>query len=92
MDLQNKQIVKLRNNTLGVVVTWGDKPSYIVASTFVNTLDRWNDKGLRGKTNDVVQSKYDIVKVYDGSNVEKPTDVFKSSFKVDELPVIWEAK
>ena len=32
---------------------------------------------------------YDIVEVFDGSTLEKVTDVFKNSFKADGLKSVW---
>lgn len=88
MDLQNKQIVKLRSGNIGVVVGWGEKPAYVVTATFVNTLDKWGEDGKRKNAKET-PNKYDIMAVYDGSATENPTDVFKASFKVEEQPLVW---
>lgn len=88
MELTSKQIVKLRNGNVGVVVGWGNKPTYLVAATFVNTIDKWDENGDRVKAKET-PNKYDIMTIYDGSAVEEPTQVFKSSFNFDELPVVW---
>lgn len=81
-QLSCNQVVKLRNNNLGIVTCFGDKPSHIIFKAFTNPINKW-DKNLEQKNHN-----YDIVEVYDGSKLEDPLDGFKVR-KVAELDVLY---
>ena len=81
-ELSCKQVVKLRNGNVGIVVCFGDKPSHIIMNNFTNPIGKW-DENLESKNHN-----YDIVEVYDGSKLEDPLDGFKKK-KVAELDVLY---
>lgn len=81
-ELSCKQVVKLRNGNVGIVVCFGDKPSHIIMNNFTNPINKW-DENLENKNHN-----YDIVEVYDGSKLEDPLDGFKKK-KVAELDVLY---
>ena len=88
MDLKSGNIVIFRGEGKGVVTDWNGKPSYVVGARFTNPTNLWDENGrYRGKAE---PTKYDIIKVIDGSSIEEPTKVFRTSAKLDELPIIWE--
>lgn len=84
MELGNNQIVELRNGLYGVVASFNNKPFQLIFRSYTNPISRY-DNELRNKNN-----QYDIVKIYDGSSVEKVTDVFSKKFNTDNLELIWE--
>ena len=84
MKLECNHIVVNRNGSVGAVACIVGVPHLIVFSSFTMKASQINEEGQAKNTN------YDIVKVYDGSNVENPNDIFKKSFKVEELPLVWE--
>lgn len=84
MVLGNNQVVELRNGIFGVVASFNDKPFQLIFKSYTNPISRY-DENLKNKN-----SAYDIVKIYDGTNVEKVTDVFGKKFTTDNLTLIWE--
>ena len=84
MVLENNQIVELRNGIFGVVASFNDKPFQLVFKSYTNPISRY-DENLKTKN-----SSYDIVKIYDGTNVENVTNVFGKKFTADNLTLIWE--
>ena len=83
MELKSNQVVKLRNNIFGVVASFNNKPFQIIFASYTSPLGRY-DAELKNKNNN-----YDIVEVYDGSNVNNVLDVFKRSFNADGLELVW---
>lgn len=86
MKLENNQIVQLRNGILGVVASFNNQPFQLIFKAYTNPISRYNDD-LKNKN-----PQYDIVKIFDGSNVEKVTDVFSAKFSTENLKLIWEEK
>ena len=80
--LSCNQVVRLRNDKLGIVVCFNNTPSHIVFSAFTNPITKWDENLKHTNTN------YDIVEVYDGSKLENPMDGFKKR-KVGELEVLY---
>ena len=85
MDLQVNQIVELRRGSKGVVAGFNNQPFLLVFAGFTSVLTRYNED-LKHKNRD-----YDIIRVYDGSNVLDVKEVFKSRFSTEGLPVVWES-
>lgn len=78
------QIVELRNGLYGVVASFNDKPFQLVFKSYTNPISRY-DNQLRNKN-----SSYDVIRVYDGSELENVTDVFSKKFDVNKYKLIWE--
>lgn len=83
MELALNQIVQLRNGKNGLVVGFNGVPSHIVFENYCNPVTQY-DKELCKKN-----PKYDIVKIADGSQLERLTEVFKSKFDIDKT-LVWE--
>lgn len=83
MELQKNQIVKLRNGKFGATAIFNDKVFQIIFATFTTPIKRY-DENLKTKN-----ENYDIVEVFDGSTLEKVTDVFKTSFNANGLKSVW---
>lgn len=77
-ELGCNQVVKLRNGKIGIVVCFNDTPSHIVFSAFTNPVNKF-DENLQNKNHD-----YDIVEVYDGSNLNNALDAFKKRTNIEE--------
>lgn len=86
MELRNNQVIELRNGILGVVASFNNTPFQLIFKSYTNPISRYNAE-LKNKN-----SAYDIVKIYDGSTIEKVTDVFNNKFNTDKLNLIWERK
>lgn len=84
MVLGNNQVVELRNGIFGVVASFNNKPFQLIFKSYTNPISRY-DENLKNKN-----SAYDIVRIYDGANIEKVTDVFGKKFTTDNLTLIWE--
>jgi hypothetical protein len=83
-ELNNNQVVKIANGMFGVVVSFNNKPSHIVFTSFTNPIEKW-DSNLEHKS-----ANYSIVEVYDGSTLASPLDAFKKCTKVEEtLPLLY---
>ena len=83
-SLGNNQIVELRNGLYGVVASFNDKPFQLIFRSYTNPISRYSED-LKNKN-----SQYDIVKIYDGTNIQNVTDVFKTKFNTDNLKLIWQ--
>ncbi len=83
MELQNNQVVKLRNGKFGVVASFNEKPFQIIFAAFTSPIKRY-DENLKHKN-----ENYDIVEVFDGSPIEAVTNVFKNKFNADGLTSVW---
>ena len=83
MELQKNQVVKLRNGKFGATATFNDKVFQIIFAAFTTPIKRY-DENLKTKN-----ENYDIVEVFDGSTLEKVTDVFKTSFNANGLKSVW---
>lgn len=79
--LKENQVVKLRNGMYGVVVSFNGKPSHIVFKAYCNPITRY-DKNLLNKNHD-----YDIMEIYDGSDIEQISSVFNKTYENNNL--IW---
>lgn len=85
MELKPNQVVKLRNGIVGVTASFNGKVFQLIFKAYSCPIGRYNEN-LKTKNNN-----YDITGIYDGSAVEKVTDVFKNKFAPEEkLPVVWE--
>lgn len=82
MELKNDYVVVLRNGIKGLVMSFQGKPLCIEFGTYSNPITKYNDFKQKN-------SAYDIVAVYNGSEIENPMNVFRKTFKVEELPLVW---
>ena len=82
-ELQNNQIVALRNGMVGYVASFNDKPELIVFSKYTNPISQYNADLTKEN------SQYDVVAVYDGSSITDVKSVFGRGFNVSELPLVW---
>lgn len=83
MELNNNQVVRLRNGKFGVTASFNDKAFQLVFTAFTKPISQY-DENLQTKNHD-----YDIVEVYDGSTLTNVKDVFKKSFNAEGLTTIW---
>lgn len=84
-ELKSNQVVKTANGMFGIVVSFNNKPSHIVFTSFTNPVGKWNDKLEHNSVN------YSIVAVYDGTKLENPLDAFKKRTNVEEtLPILFQ--
>ena len=83
MELQNNQVVQLRNGIFGLVASFNNKPLQLIFRSYTNPISRY-DNNLKNKN-----PQYDIVKVFDGYSIEDGTKVFNRKFNADNLPVVW---
>lgn len=84
MELQNDQIVVLRNGLIGVVGSFNNKPAWVIFKAYINTINKYNEL-LEHKNHN-----YDIVEIYDGSNVVNVNEIFTKSFNISSCKKIWE--
>lgn len=78
------QIVELRNGLFGAVAAFNNKPFQIIFTAYTTPVSRY-DENLKNKN-----SQYDIIRIYDGSNLDDVTSVFKRKFNPENLSVVWE--
>ena len=83
MTLDNNQVVQLRNGFCGIVSSFNNKPWQLVFSAYTNPVSRY-DENLKHKN-----SQNDIVKVFDGTSIENPKQVFSKKFDPTSLPIVW---
>jgi hypothetical protein len=83
MTLSKNQVVKLRNGRFGVTACFNDKPFQLIFTAYTTPINRY-DNDLKHKN-----SEYDIVEIFDGSSLEKVTDVFKRNFTTEGLESVW---
>lgn len=86
MELGNNQVIQLRNGIYGVVASFNNKPFQLIFNSYTNPISRYDDD-LKNKN-----SAYDIMKIYNGENLEKVTNVFSRKFNANDLILIWERK
>lgn len=86
MELKRNTIVKLRNGLVGVVTSFNDKPTHIIFKSYCNPITQY-DSNLEKKNHD-----YDIMSIYDGSKLEKITDVWNKSDVLEGFELLWERK
>ena len=61
------------------------KQDMLIFKNYTNTVGVYNGDLKKGGN-----ANYDVMSVYDGASVENPKDIYKKSFKVEELPKVWE--
>ena len=83
MKLSENQVVKLRNGNHGVTAAFNGEVFQIIFAAYTSPITRYNEE-LKHKN-----SEYDIIAVFDGSDVTNVKDVFKKSFSSDNLKEIW---
>lgn len=86
MELKSNQVIQLRNGKNGVVASFNNKPFQLIFDSFTTPIGRYNEELKNKNTN------YDIVKVFDGTQVDNVLDVFKKKFSTDDLTLVWERK
>lgn len=86
MELKSNQVIQLRNGKNGVVASFNDKPFQLIFDSFTTPIGRYDGELKNKNTN------YDIVKVFDGTQVDNVLDVFKKKFSTDDLTLVWERK
>lgn len=84
MKLNVNQVIQLRNGIYGVVASFNNKPFQIIFRSYTNPISRY-DENLKNKN-----EQYDIVKIFDGSNIENVSQVFGAKFNPNNLTLIWE--
>lgn len=82
-------VVKLRNGNIGAVGCFGENVAWIIFKAYMSTIDKYNEE-LKYVKRTGSNPEYDIVAVYDGSGIGDAKTVFKSSFSLEELPLLWE--
>jgi len=87
--LKENQIVVLRNGKVGVVTGFLGKPAQVVFDSFSKPARSFDEKTLAVSGNN---RNYDIVEVYSAKEDVEFKDVFKKSFKLDELKRVWREK
>ena len=88
MELKSNQVIQLRNGKNGVVASFNNKPFQLIFDSFTTPIGRYNEE-LKNKNKN---TNYDIVKVFDGTQVDNVLDVFKKKFSTDDLTLVWERK
>lgn len=83
MTLDNNQVVQLRNGICGIVTSFKNQPCQLIFTAYTNPVSRY-DENLKHKN-----SQYDIVKIFDGSSIENPKQVFTKKFDPSSLPLVW---
>lgn len=86
MELKSNQVIQLRNGKTGVVASFNDKPFQLIFDSFTTPIGRYDGELKNKNTN------YDIIKVFDGAQVDNVLDVFKKKFNTDDLTLVWERK
>lgn len=86
MELKSNQVIQLRNGKNGVVASFNDKPFQLIFDSFTTPIGRYDGELKNKNTN------YDIVKVFDGTQVDNVLDVFKKKFSTDNLTLVWKRK
>lgn len=83
-------IAKLRNGKVGIVMgAKANEPWLLVFGNFTMRINRFNDNG---KCKTAGKEDYDIVEVFDGSEVDTAS-VFRANFSTEGLKCVWsEAK
>ena len=83
-------IAKLRNGKVGIVMgAKANEPWLLVFGNFTMRINRFDDNG---KCKTAGKEDYDIVEVFDGSEVDTAS-VFRANFSTEALKCIWsEAK
>lgn len=84
MELNVNQVIQLRNGIYGVVASFNNKPFQLIFRSYTNPISRY-DENLKNKN-----EEYDIVKIFDGSNIENVSQVFGAKFNPNNLTLIWE--
>lgn len=89
--LNESNVVKLRNGYVGAVGSFNEKNKnpWIIFKAYMSTIDKYDEK-LKSKGKSENTKNYDIVAVYDGSNIDNVKDIFKAKFNVEELPLLWQ--
>lgn len=84
MELGNNNIVQLRNGIFGFVTSFNGKPSQIVFKAYSSPIEKYSEE-LKHKN-----PEYDIVAVFDGSNIENPKSIYLKKFDVSQCEKLWE--
>lgn len=88
MNLSCNQIVLNKRGNYGVVACFNGEPCLVIFAAFTMTLNRFDDN-LKAKKDDYSIEK--VFQVEDGNEIEMK-DVFKKSFKAENLKVVFERK
>ena len=86
MEGKSNQVIQRRNGKNGVVASFNDKPFQLIFDSFTTPIGRYDGELKNKNTN------YDIVKVFDGTQVDNVCTVFKKKFSTDNLTLVWERK
>lgn len=86
MEFSCNQVIQLRNGKFGVVACFNNKPFQIVFTSYTSPIKKYNSELKHSNSN------YDVVKVFDGSNVANVLDVFNNKFNAEGLELVWERK
>lgn len=69
---------------VGVVTSFNGSASHIIFKSYCNPVTQYDEK-LEKKNH-----AYDIMSIYDGSKLEKITDVWSKSDVLDGFDLLWE--
>ena len=82
MELNNNNIVVLRNGQRGLVTSFQDKPFTIAFANYSNPISKYKDFKQKN-------TAYDIIAIYNGTDLENPTMAYKKTFSLEHLQLIW---
>lgn len=90
MEMLNcNHIVRLRNGKIGAVGCILNQPWLLVFGNFTMRINRFDDNG---KCKTAGKEDYDIVEIFDGSEVDTAS-VYRANFSTEGLKCVWsEAK
>ena len=84
--LKCNQIVVLRNGLGGIVANFNNKPSHLIFKAYCNPITQYDDDLCKKN------HEYDIMKLYNGEDLENITDVWKKGYTLNEDNLVWERK
>ena len=84
MELQVNQVVQNNRGDIGYIAAFNGVPALVVYERYTAQPSHFNENLEHKNPN------YSIVKVWDGSTLEKPSVIYRKKFDLSTLPVIWE--
>lgn len=88
-ELKANHLVELKNGLIGAVGCFNGQVAWIVFKAYINVLKKYT-KDLKVNGKGEKSSDYDIMRVYDGTDVDNVDNVFKKGFDVHTYPLVWE--
>ena len=84
MKLQVNQIVQNERGNIGYIAAFNGNPALVVYERYTAQPHHFNENLEHKNPN------YSIVRVWDGSNIEQPSAIYRKKFDLSTLPIIWE--